>query len=345
LEFPSGEIVETFTLAGAAGASLEFLTYGGIVRSIKMPDRDGCLADIVLGFDSLEPYLAGHPYFGAIAGRVAGRIPGGRFTLEGKIYELVKNDGPNHLHGGLRGLDKRIWKAEPNERADGADSVRLTYVSLDGEEGYPGTVDFSVTYTLTHDNVFIIESEVTSDRTTPVSLTHHSYFNLAGEGSGDIFDHELTIFSDRVFLVDEQLTPLGRATPVVGTASDFLAPRGLGEAIPHLFQRHGDCYVLPGGGELYPAARVLHPASGRTLSVSTNEHCLQFYTSAYLDCPSIGKSGHPYLPFAGLCLECEGYPAGVDFPEFGSIFIQPGIPQRRTTCYAFSTYNPNHPHE
>ncbi|MEI8311802.1 MAG: aldose epimerase family protein [Verrucomicrobiota bacterium] len=340
-KLPSGEIVEAFTLAGAAGATLEFLTYGGIVRSIKMPDRDGRLADIVLGFDSLEPYLAGHPYFGVIAGRVAGRIPGGRFTLEGKTYELVKNDGPNHLHGGLRGLDKRIWKAEPNERADGADSVRLTYVSPDGEEGYPGIVDFSVTYTLTQDNVFIIESEATSDRSTPVSLTHHSYFNLAGEGSGDIFDHDLTIFSDRAFLVDEWMTPLGRTEAVADSACDFSSPRRLGDVIPHLFRKHGDCYALPGAHELYLAARLSDPASRRTLAVSTNERCLQIYTAANLDCPSAGKSGCPYLPFAGFCLECEGYPAGVDFPEFGSILVASGRPQRRTTRYAFSTCQPS----
>jgi len=336
-----GEIVEAFTLAGAAGAALEFLTYGGIVRSIKMPDRDGTLADVVLGFDSLEPYLAEHPYFGAIVGRVAGRIPGGRFTLEGKTYELVKNDGPNQLHGGLRGLDKRIWKAEPNERADGADSVRLTYVSPDGEEGYPGTVGFSVTYTLTRDNVFIIESEATSDRTTPVSLTHHSYFNLAGEGSGDIFDHELAIFSDRAFLVDEWMTPLGRTEAVAGSACDFSSPRRLGDVISHLFRKHGDCYALPGGHELYLAARLSDPASGRTLAVSTNERCLQIYTAANLDCPSAGKFGRPYLPFAGFCLECEGYPAGVDFPEFGSILVASGRPQRRSTRYAFSTCQPS----
>jgi aldose 1-epimerase len=339
-KLPTGEIVDSFTLAGAAGASLEFLTYGGIVRSLNLPDRDGRLADVVLGFDTLEPYLAGHPYFGAIAGRVAGRIPGGRFTLEGKTYQLVKNNDPNHLHGGLRGLDKRVWQAQPNERADGADSVRLTYVSPDGEEGYPGTVDFSVTYTFTQDNIFIIESEVTSDRTTPVSLTHHSYFNLAGERSGDIFDHELTIFSDRTFLVDEFMTPLGRTEAVAGSARDFSSPRRLGDAIPHLFQKHGDCYALPGGRDLYLAARLSAPASGRTLAVLTNEHCFQIYSGAYLDCPSLGKSGRPYLPFAGFCLECEGYPAGVDFPEFGSILVSPGHPRRQATHYAFSTYEP-----
>jgi len=340
-KLPSGESIEAFTLTGSGGASLEFMTYGGIVRSIQMPDRDGILADVVLGFDSLEPYLAGHPFFGAITGRVAGRIPGGRFTLEGKTWELTKNDGPNHLHGGFQGLDKRIWNAKPHTRADGADSVRLTCHSPDGEEGYPGKTRFCVDYTLTRDNVFMIESAVTSDRLTPVSLTHHSYFNLAGEGSADIFDHHLVIFSDQIISVDERLTPLGRAQSVIGSASDFLSPRRLGDAIPHLFQRHGDCYALSVGGQMSLAARVWDPTSGRTLSISTNERCLQFYTGAFLDCKSVGKAGHSYLPFAGLCFECEGYPAGVDYPEFGSILVAPGHTQHRATSYAFSTCEPS----
>ncbi len=339
-ELPGGEIVEAYTLAGAGGASLEVLTYGGIVRSILMPDRDGRLADVVLGFEGLDPYLAGHPFFGAITGRVAGRIPGGRFTLENTIYELVQNDGPNHLHGGLCGLDKRVWKAAPNERIDGADSIRLFYHSPDGEEGYPGAVDFRVDYTLTKNNVFIIESEAATDRVTPVCLTHHGYFNLAGEGSGDIFDHELMVWSDCTFAVDELLTPLGRAEPVAGTARDFTTARRLGDAIPGLFKRHGDCYQLSGDGKLSPAARAIDPASGRTLDVSTTEFCLQFYTSAYLDCPSSGKSGRPYRPYDGFCLECQGYSAGVEFPEFGSILVAPGQPQRRITRYAFSTDEP-----
>lgn len=335
-QLPTGEPVEAIALAGGRGASLEALTYGGIVRSIRMPDRDGRLADVVLGFDRLDPYLGPHPFFGAITGRVAGRIPGGRFTIDGETFELVKNDGPNHLHGGLRGLDKRIWKAEPISRPDGADSVRLTYLSPDGEEGYPGAAFFCLEYTLTQDNVFLIESEVTCDRPTPISLTHHGYFNLAGDGSGDIFGHELTIFSDRTFLVDERMTPLGRTERVAGSPRDFSSPRRLGDAIPHLFERHGDCYALPGGDRLHLAARLCEPGSGRTLEVSTNEYCLQIYTAAKLECEALGKSGRPYRPFDGLCLECEGYPAGVDFPEFGSIVVTPGHPQRRATRYAFS---------
>lgn len=337
-KLPSGEPVEAFTLEGGHGVSVDFITYGGIVTSIKMPDRNGRVADVVLGFDCLEHYLTGHPFFGAITGRVAGRIPGGQFTVEGKTYELAKNDGPNHLHGGLRGLDKRVWKAESVERADGADSVSLFYRSPDGEEGYPGTVDFRVTYALTAVNVFVIESEVLADRTTPVSLTNHSYFNLGGEGSGDIFDHELAVFSDRVFEVDGILTPLGRLRQVSGGPQYLPSPRRMGDVVPAWFEEHGDCYALPGGDSLYHAASVIHPASGRRMDVSTNEYCLQIYTAAKLDCPTPGKSGRPFGRFAGLCLECEGYPGGVKWPEFGNILVQPGCPQRRLTHYAFSTF-------
>lgn len=326
--------MEAFTLEGGGGATLEFLTYGGIVRSITMPDRDGRLDDVVLGFDGLDSYLAEHPYFGAITGRVAGRTPGGQFTLEGRVYELEKNDGPNHLHGGRRGLDKRLWNARPNGRVDGADSILLTYHSPDGEEGYPGNVDIFLSYTLTRDNVFIIEGKVTSDRATPVCLTHHGYFNLAG--GGDIFDHELEVHSDRALLVDERMTPLGRAENVAGLPNDFSASQRLGDAIPRLFQQHGDCYVLRGGEEVLPAARLYHPASGRTLSVSTNERCLQLYTGVHLDCASAGKSGDRYRPFSGLCLECQGYPAGIEYPDFGRILVTPDEPQQRITKYAFS---------
>lgn len=338
---PGGEPVEAFTLLGGAGASLEVITYGGIVRSLNVPDRTGRLADVVLGFDSLEPYLRGHPFFGAITGRVAGRIPNGILTIEGKTYELVKNESPNHLHGGIVGLDKRNWRAEPNQHEDGSDSLRLAYFSPDGEEGYPGNVELSVTYTLTRDNIFIVESEATSDRATPVSLTHHSYFNLAGEGGGDIFGHELTLFADEVFLVDDRMTPLGRTRDVSGHTGDFRVSRRLGGVIPDLFENHGDCYRLPGAGEQFLAARLLDPASGRTLTVSTDEDCLQLYTAAKLECPWAGKSQRPYNRFEGVCLECQGYPAAVQFPEFGSILVTPGQPRRRTTHYAFSTDKPN----
>ncbi len=333
---PSGETVEAITLHGTGGASLEFLTFGGIVTSILVPDRSGRIGDVVLGFDHLEPYLAGHPFFGAIIGRVAGRIPGARFTLDGKVYDLEKNDGPNHLHGGSRGLDKRLWAAEPRMRPDGADSMCLTYESPQGEAGYPGTLLLCLNYTFTRDNIFVIESTVTSDRETPASLTHHGYFNLAGEGSGSVLAQELGISSGHIIAVDEMLTPLGRALPVEGHAHDLRIRRRLGDIIPGLFKNHGDLYVLPGDGGLRPAAELYDPASGRMLSVSTDERCLQFYTGASLDGSIIGKSGRPYIRHSGLCLECEGYPGGADNPAFGSILVSPDQPLHRTTRYAFS---------
>lgn len=337
-KLPTGETVALITLRNAQGASLRAITYGGIVTSLRVPDRWGILSDVVLGFDALEPYLCGHPYFGAIAGRVAGRIPGGRFTLDGATHELALNDGPNHLHGGLRGLDKRIWHAEPVARGDGAPSARLTYHSPHNEEAYPGNVHIAVTYTLTDENEFIIDTETTSDRPTPINLTHHSYFNLAGEGGGDIADHELQIQADLAIEVDEWMTPLGHAHPVAGQANDFNRPRRLGDAIPGLFKQHGDLYLLRGqrGGPLAPAARLGDPASGRMLTVSTDESCLQLYTGASLDGSLIGKSAKPYKRHAGVCLECEGYPGAVGNPEFGDILVRPGRPQRHRTVYAFS---------
>jgi len=337
---PTGEPVHAITLETKNGASLRLITLGGIVTSLCVADSKGQIADVVLGFDNLGDYLTPHPYFGAIAGRVAGRIPGGKFTLNGKSYQLAQNDGPNHLHGGLRGLDKRIWKATPVTRPDGADSVCLVYRSPDGEEGYPGTVDFAVTYTLTEDPVFIIESKASSDRVTPVSLTHHSYFNLAREGNGDIHNHELTLFSDQVFAVDEFLTPLDRVESVGGRPCDFTSPRRLSDVIPQLFQNHGDLYLLkhPSAGCMVPAAKLADPVSGRILTVSTTESCLQLYTGASLDGTLTGKSGRPYQRHAGVCLECESFPAGVNSPEFGNILVEPNRPMRHLTHYAFSAH-------
>lgn len=340
---PTGEPVTAYTLTGAGGLSLQFITYGGIVTHLRVPDREGRLADVVLGFDSLGPYLAGHPYFGAIVGRVAGRITGARFQLDGHTYNLARNNGPNHAHGGLVGFDKRLWTAQPMIRPDGAPSVKLTYHSPDGEEGYPGIINVAVAYTVTHDNAFIIETEAVSDRITPLNLTHHSYFNLAGEGSGSIVDHELEIYADEAVAMDNDLTLLGRSVPVAGQPNDFNQPRRLGDAIPLLFKQHGDLYLVRRptddfGSSLVPVARLADPRSRRALTVSTTERCLQLYSAVALDGSLTGKSGQPYRPHAGLCLECEGYPDGVNTKIFGDIFLQPGQPSRHTTVYVFSNY-------
>lgn len=339
---PTGEAVEIHTLANSAGASMTVITYGGIVTSLRVPDRDGRLADVVLGFDTLAAYLNGHPYFGAITGRVAGRLSSGRFTVGGAVHQLALNDGAHHLHGGIAGLDKRLWRATPAPRADNAPSLRLTYRSPDGEEAYPGNVDFSVTYTLTEDNAFVIETQAVADRPTPVNPTHHSYFNLSGESTGSIAGHELQIHADNFVPADDELIQLGRLDPVASPGNDFRQPRCLGDALPELFKRHGDLYRVRrqagAARTLVPIARFAEPRSGRVLAVSTNEDYLQLYTGCSLDGTLVGKSGRAYGPHSGLCLECQGYPGAVNTPAMGDILVRPGEPQNRVTVYSFSTY-------
>lgn len=332
---PTGEPVELHRLTNANGMSVSILTLGGIVTALRVPDRHGELADVVLGFDTLAPYLARHPYFGAIAGRVAGRITDAAFTLDGVTYPLAANDPPNHLHGGVRGFDRHLWSASPVTRDDGNESLKLSRVSPDGEEGYPGNVSVTVTYALTETNALVIETEAFTDLATPFSPTHHSYFNLAGEASGSIASHLLQIHADAFAPTDAYMTLLGRREPVT-PANDFRQPRRVGDAIPKLHQEHGDLYFLPGKG-LREAAILTDSTTGRQLTVSTTGDCLQFYTGRFLDGTHTGKSGRAYGPHAGLCLECHGYPDGANTPALGDIILRPGHPLRHTTVYAFTT--------
>jgi aldose 1-epimerase len=338
---PEGESVEAWTLCGAGGFQLEAITYGGIVTRLSVPDRDGRLADVVLGFNDLDSYLGNSPYFGAMIGRVAGRITGAHFNLDGNGYDLARNDHANHLHGGFQGFDKRVWAATPVTNPGRAASLRLTYRSTNGEEGYPGTVDLTVTYSISDDNVFFVETEAVTDQPTPFNLTQHSYFNLAGEHTGSITDHELQIRSDEFVVTDERMTLLGQVASVTGRANDFREPRNLGHAIPLLFQNYGDLYRIrretPAApvSRIEPAARLVHPASGRVLEVSTTETHLQLYTGAALDGSLTGKSGVAYARFAGVCLECEGYPDGANTPDLGDIILRPEHPRREATAYAF----------
>lgn len=340
---PGGVPVEAWTLKGAGALVAEVISYGATVTRLLAPDRHGRPADVVLGFNDLDSYRTNRAFLGAMAGRVAGRITGGRFSLAGRAYELARNDGPNHLHGGVEGFDKKVWTASPATRDGGAPSLRLTYHSADGEEGYPGAVDVTVTYTITNEDVLWIESEAVADRPTPVNLTQHSYFNLAGEGAGSVADQELQIHSGHFAVCNAHMTLVGREEPVAGRANDFRQPRNLGEAMPGLFRNHGDLYRLrensnqDGVATLIPAARLLHPQSGRVLEVSTTATHLQFYTGAGLDGSLIGKSRIPYARHAGLCLECEGYPDSVNSPQLGDILVHPGKPQRATTAFAFLT--------
>jgi aldose 1-epimerase len=328
----AGEAVHAYDLGNARGMTASVLTYGGIVQSLRVPDARGASADVVLGFAGLEPYLGSHPHFGAITGRVAGRITGGRFTVDGREYALACNDGGNHLHGGFKGLDKRVWHAEAENGA-----LVLRYRSPDGEEGYPGTADLAVSYRLTDDNELVIDTEVTVDRATPVSLTNHSYFNLAGEGEGTVEDHVITITAGEYVPTDGQLTLSGRREPVGGQANDLRSPRRLGDVIPGLHRQHGDHYLPPAsGGAMRRVARVSEPRSGRVMDVSTDDDGLQFYTGWFLDGSVVGKSGRAYPRFGGFCLECQGYPDGADHPGLGAIIVRPGEPRRRRTVYAFS---------
>lgn len=331
---PSGELVDKYDLSNSASLSVSVITYGGIIQSLCVPDRDGKMADVVLGFGNLDSYVKGHPYFGCITGRVAGRISGGKFRIDGRDYSLAINNGPNHLHGGLTGLDKRLWKAEVLP-----DGVTLRYRSPDGEEGYPGNLDIAVAYRLTDSNDFIIESEVVSDQVTPVSLTNHTYFNLAGEGAGSIEDHVVQIFADDFVPTDNDLTLSGRRQSVAGQSNDLRDPRRLGDVIPNLHLQHGDNYLLrpTGANGLAMVALVSDPASGRQLEIRTNETNLQFYTGFFLDGTLTGKSGKVYGSHAGLCLECQGYADGVAHPELGDILVRPGEPRRRMTMYNFRT--------
>lgn len=334
---PDGRQVHLFTLSNGLGLACDITNYGGIVTAIRVTRPDQSVADVVLGFNKLEDYLGPHPFFGTLVGRVAGRISGAKFLLDGHEYPLAANDAPNHLHGGLTGFDKQLWQAEPAANADEA-SLRLSYLSPDGEEGYPGNVRVTVTYAVTQKNELVIRYEAETDQATPLSLTNHSYFNLAGEGSGDIFDHVLQVFSDEIAATDESMTLLGHRAPVARDTNDFNQPRRLGDAIPVLLNNHGDNHFIrrSSKGELARTAILSHPASGLTLTTLTTQETVQIYSAAILDGTLVGKSGIPYVKHAGFCLECQGCPGAVHTPALGNIILRPRERYDHTTVYAFS---------
>jgi aldose 1-epimerase len=340
---PDGTAVDLYTLTNASGVEIRASNYGGIIVSLKTPDRTGKLDDIVLGMDSLEGYLKGVPYFGAIVGRYGNRIANARFSLEGKTYTLAANNGKNALHGGLRGFDKQAWKAEPFERA-GEVGLVLTHVSPDGDQGYPGALSAKVTYTLTDQNELAIDYEATTDKATPINLTQHSYFNLAGAGTRDVLAHELMLNADRYTPVDATLIPTGELAPVEGTPFDFRTSTAIGSRIdashPQITFGGGydHNYVLTRQGDgLSLAARVVEPTSGRVLEVRTTEPGVQFYTGNFLDGTITGKGGHVYQKRFGFCLETQHYPDSPNKPSFPSAIVRPGTPWRSKTVFAFST--------
>jgi len=340
---PSGGPVRVYTLTNANGLEVRALDFGGVILSLRVPDREGRLGDVVLGFDRLEPYLADSPYFGALIGRYGNRIAGGRFSLDGRAYALAVNDGPNHLHGGVRGFDKRLWTAEPFERA-GEVGLTLAYTSLDGEEGYPGTLEARVTYALTDRDELAFEYHATTDRATPVNLTQHTYFNLTGDGAHDVLGHVLRLDADHYTPVDATLIPTGEVVPVAGTPFDFTSPTAIGARIGSDDEqlRHGGGYdhnfVLNGGppGEMRLAARVHEPTSGRVMEVRTTEPGVQFYSGNFLDGTLTGKGGVVYAHRTGFCLETQHFPDSPNRPHFPSTILRPGGVYRSRTVYAFS---------
>ena len=334
-----GAAVDLYVLTNSKGMTAKVMTYGAILTELDVPDKNGKTADVVLGFDDLKGYLDGHPYFGSNVGRVANRIAKGKFTLDGKEYTLATNNGPNHLHGGKKGFDKVVWKAEivPSKEEQ---AVKFTYVSPDGEEGYPGTLTASVTYTLTDANELRIDYTATTDKATPVNLAHHSYFNLAGAGNGDILDHEVTINADKYTPADDTLIPTGKIEPVKGTPLDFTKPTAIGKRIGELKGEPGGYdlnYVLNGGERKEPhlAAKVHDPKSGRIMEVLTTEPGLQFYTGNFLDGKVKGKGG-VYKKHYGFCMEAQHFPDSVNHPEFPSMILKPGQTYAQTTIYKFT---------
>ena len=337
--------VERYTLS-YAGMQVRILTYGGILQSIEVPDRAGHLANISLGFATLDQYVHHSPFFGALIGRFANRIANGRFKLDEVTYELPVNDVPNSLHGGIDGFDKRVWQANP-VRGSGAVGLKLTLFSPHGDAGYPGTLSVEVTYTLTADNALRLDYRATTDRRTVLNLTNHTYFNLAGEGSGSIEDHVLTLFADRYTPIDDVLIPTGAIAPVAGTPMDFTAATPIGARLragfDQLTRAHGydHNYVLDrlttNASSLRLAARALDPTSGRVLEVLTTEPAIQFYSGNFLDGSLIGTSGRIYRQADAFTLETQHYPDAPNHPDFPSTELRPGEVFASTTVFKFST--------
>ena len=334
-----GQAVELYTLTNKNGLVAKLITYGACLTELHVPDKNGNLSDVVLGFDSLAPYLKEHPYFGVTIGRVANRIAKGQFSLDGKEYTLATNDGPNHHHGGHKGLDKRIWDAS-EATDDGAPAVRFAYVSPDGEESYPGNLSIAVTYTLTNDDELRIDYQATTDEPTPVNLTHHSYFNLAGAGRGAILDHELQIAADHYTPVYDTGIPTGDIASVKGTVMDFTEPMEIGTRIDRLTgdpRGYDHNYCLNSrAGLLALAARLRDPKSGRVMEILTTEPGIQLYTGNHLDGSLTGKEGKVYDKHAGLCLETQHYPDSIHHDDFPSTVLRPGETYTHTTVHRFS---------
>ncbi len=334
-----GTQVDIYTLTNANGLKAKVMTYGAILTELDVPDRQGKLADVVLGFDDLDSYLRGHPFFGATVGRYANRIAGGKFTLDGKEYKLAVNNGPNSLHGGIKGFDKAVWKAAVLASSENP-AVKFSYTSADGEEGYPGEVQATVTYTLTNKNELKIDYTATTTKATPINLTNHSYFNLTG-GPDNIREHELTLNADRYTPADETLIPKGKLESVKGTPLDFTQPKTIGSRIrelPAFISGYDHNYVINGDGKsLTLTAKVKEPHSGRVMEMLTTEPGVQLYTSNFMDGSVKGKGGIAYKKHQAFCLEAQHFPDSPNQSQFPSTILKPGETYKQATIYKFST--------
>ena len=337
-----GKPVDLYTLTNSNGLEVRAMTYGGIIVSIRVPDRKGKLADVVLGHDNFDGYLVNPPYFGAIVGRYANRIANGTFTLDGVKYTLPKNDGQNTLHGGLIGFNKVIWEAKEFKNAKGV-GVAFNYLSKDGEEGFPGNLKVKVSYTLTNENQLIIDYEATTDKATPLNLTQHTYFNLAGEGNGDILGHEVMLNADRFTPAEKTLIPTGEIRPVKETPLDFTTPTTIGSRINDNYEQlvigHGydhNFVIKRKDNSITLAARAREPNSGRVLEVYTTEPAVQLYSGNFLDGTLVGKQGHAYKKRDGFCLETQHFPDSPNHPDFPSTILRPGTTFRSQTVFKFS---------
>jgi len=348
-KLPDGREVKLYTLKNNQGMTIKVINYGGIIVSLTAPDKNGKFEDVVLGYDSLQPYLKDNPYFGALIGRYGNRIGKGKFTMDGKTYNLTINNGPNHLHGG-NGFDRKFWNIEPIDTTAGP-ALQLTYESADGEEGYPGTLKAKVIYVLTDKNELKISYEATTDKKTIVNLTQHSYFNLTGDAKTDILQHELMLNADKFVPVDKTLIPTGKLQDVTQTPFDFKTPTTIGSRIEKKDQQlefgggYDHCWVLASANsdndpavnnDPVLAATLYEPQSGRLMSVYTTEPGIQFYSGNFLDGSNIGKNGVAYKHRFGLCLESEHFPDSPNQKNFPSVILNPGEVYRTQTIYAFS---------
>ncbi len=338
-----GHNVDIFTLTNKRGVEVKITNYGSIITSLKVPDRNGKIDDIVLGFDNLDAYLKGHPYFGALIGRYGNRIAKGRFTLNGREYKLAVNNGENHLHGGIKGFDKVVWTAQPARIRDGV-ALKLTYISKDGEEGYPGTLRVHVIYRLMNTNELKISYSASTDKDTVINLTSHSYFNLAGQGNGDILNQQMLINAARFTPTDAGSIPTGELKSVTGTPFDFTRSTRIGDRINNADEqlKFGNGYdhnfVLNGSlGKLKQAAIAYDPGSGRSMEIWTTEPGIQFYTGNFLDGTLTGKDGKVYQRRSGFCLETQHFPDSPNQPSFPTTVLRKGELYHSLTIHKFKT--------